>query len=1729
MRTTAVPELIDQAIDRVAEGSSEPTGGKWLEYLTADIAPHIREWDIDHTYLWSEWPERPTDQDIGIDVVAIRRSDGEHIAIQCKSRKLDEHGRGSPINKVEFDSFASTSSGDLWAERWIVTNGDVPLGFNVKPILEMTDKPVKMVNIASDLQQQRDAFVNEECPHCQPNPEGEERQQSRSCMQNEAVSESVRILQEHERSSSGGLPEGQARGRIILPCGTGKTRISLRIVEELTPPGQLSIVLCPSIALVAQLRREYLQHAVKDLRALAVCSDETAGYDPKKENTRNTAEDPTADSSNVSASEVKGKVTTNSAEIAQWIREGFDSEQVSVIFGTYQSGSRVAEALKETGVTAKVLIADEAHRTAGLRRKRSAKNGAVSQAEQRIRDFTLCHDNDAFPATYRIYQTATPRIYDTRRVNQDRASDWIVRTMDDETVFGVELYRKSYVEAVRNGWLADYRIIAVGVNGPDAYHIANTLAGENKGTGSNRLTSTHFLRGLAFSLAMGGATQDSEQGTVAIKSCIAFMNTTGKSNNMQAALQTQAVRKWVQDWLDDNQVEQKAAHYTLEHLEAKHNVTARDNAKVRLAEATSEQPHGVLNVGIFGEGTDSPSLSAVAFLEARKSPIDVIQAVGRAMRTSEGKEMGYIICPIVIPANADPEQWLSTSDKEEGWQELGQILLALRAHDQRIEENLAELLHLHIPKPPEVVRTLIAIASGEDKRIQYREHQGAPGEAQAAVERVLEGKSTLIKEFRSISEEPPAPDPALDEPAVGIADNSLPLIYDQNREGATQDPGVVHETKPMLSPSPGRGTAQPPANEPVEMTQIVSGKGDYDGAIELRMDTVARTKAAPDGTRGPVDFRKSKDKARDMINKGEGVRLTPTKDKAPRPTRDERMDQAFFRQLKLSGLEDQGNAISMNLLSKSGLVDNRVVRDLNILETSVKEAAHHLREDQLQPVLDQHFMLDNLDEKAQKAIKEGKAADGCVTAALLLMNAAMLHQRIASGRWLTGISDLSEIKHDVNIVRTVRQEWERIMRRDFHPVLEPAVEVIDAVERTGRLAGLERALRHLTAEAERIAETYADMGSDHAGPLFNKVMGNQSSDGAFFTRPVAASIAARLTLDACGDVDWTNPDVWRAHKTVDLACGSGTLLAATLTDMKRRAREQGAGEKQIADLQRIAVEDTIKGLDINPISLQLAASQLTAGNHEIRYRNMGLHLMPYGPRQDDPSRVSVGTLEMLGQKAIVPRDNQMDLTDDKIASQSIGSQRDDIELEDAVDAAKDARIVIMNPPFTNRAKMGEKFPKVIQEALRSRTDTMERALLRADPDLMGFADKNSIMPLFVALADYCVNRQDAVVTMIEPTIALSAPSGRKERQVLAHRYHIHTVLTFHQPRQLNISQGRTDAHESIIVAKRYKGKKPATRFINLDRMPRDEGDVQDLHNALISCTQGIVPNGWGNVSYWPNKFIEIGDWTPAIWRSLELAQMGSRLENNTQMNRMNDYGMTPKKTGPNIKAAEISRDKTGLPREIPIMGSKGSESQKKIEASPDRYWIPTSDIGERELEKAGNLLVTFGQNQGTGRLTAVVSENKHVGTGWMPVSNATVDESKATAIFLNSTAGRIQIMRNAGKAINFPIYNPKAYANIRIPDIKDDRIRRILADCWEDTKDIVVPQFRDGECEVRRLWDEAVAEAMGWDPTELTRLRLLLHQEPHVRGLGYGQYGDEVEEQEWDEEGEPLETEQGQY
>ena len=130
--------------------------------------------------------------------------------------------------------------------------------------------------------------------------------------------------------------------------------------------------------------------------------------------------------------------------------------------------------------------------------------------------------------------------------------------------------------------------------------------------------------------------------------------------------------------------------------------------------------------------------------------------------------------------------------------------------------------------------------------------------------------------------------------------------------------------------------------------------------------------------------------------------------------------------------------------------------------------------------------------------------------------------------------------------------------------------------------------------------------------------------------------------------------------------------------------------------------------------------------------------------------------------------------------------------------------------------------------------------------------------------------------MINPTIALSSTSGLKERQILAERFHIHTVLTCHQPGNINMSQN-TSINESIVVMRRHSaGTRPPTRFIHLDKMPVDEGEVEDLHRCLQECDLGQMSNGWGEVSQWAAERMEDGDWSPAIWRSPELAEAATR-------------------------------------------------------------------------------------------------------------------------------------------------------------------------------------------------------------------------------------------------------------
>ena len=194
------------------------------------------------------------------------------------------------------------------------------------------------------------------------------------------------------------------------------------------------------------------------------------------------------------------------------------------------------------------------------------------------------------------------------------------------------------------------------------------------------------------------------------------------------------------------------------------------------------------------------------------------------------------------------------------------------------------------------------------------------------------------------------------------------------------------------------------------------------------------------------------------------------------------------------------------------------------------------------------------------------------------------------------------------------------------------------------------------------------------------------------------------------------------------------------------------------------------------------------------------------------------------------------------------------------------------------------------------------------------------------------------------------------------------------------------------------------------------------------------------------------------------------------------------------------------PAGFPILSSKGAEGQQRIEAVPDQIWAWTRPGRSPILDKAGYLLLIAGQRTSTARLTAVASSERYVGQGWMPVTGVSVVQAKAVAVFINATPGRILLASTPSNTLEFPDYTPEIYFNFPIPDIADTRIVDTLAACWEETRNVIVPQFRDGYTEVRQRWDAAVCDALGWDINEISELGKLLAEEPRVRGQGLGQW-----------------------
>ena len=424
------------------------------------------------------------------------------------------------------------------------------------------------------------------------------------------------------------------RGQLIMACGTGKTLTALWIAEALK--SDTVLVLLPSLLLLSKTLAEWLTHSKEPFSYLPVCSDDTVAK----------SEDTIA----LSTSELSFPSTTDTDAIAKFIK----SSGRKIIFSTYQSSPKIAEAFKAMHLEPlDLIIADEAHRCAG-------KVGSA---------YSTVLDNDQIPAAKRLFMTATPKVYQAHFKKQAADSGVDVVSMDDHEVFGPVQHKLSFGEAIEQDLLTDYQVVVVGVDNPRySEMIAERRLVQTESDVQSDAQSFASHIGLAKAMK-----------TYDLKRVISFHSRVSAAKDFANKLPD------VIDWMPEES--RPDGELLTGYVSGAMPTNERSRNLRALGEIDLNQRYVLSNARCLSEGVDVPALDGVAFIDPRNSEIDIVQAVGRAIRLSKGKAIGSIVIPVFIEDHDDPDEVLNSSPFKKVWA----VVNALRSHDEGLGEQLDQL------------------------------------------------------------------------------------------------------------------------------------------------------------------------------------------------------------------------------------------------------------------------------------------------------------------------------------------------------------------------------------------------------------------------------------------------------------------------------------------------------------------------------------------------------------------------------------------------------------------------------------------------------------------------------------------------------------------------------------------------------------------------------------------------------------------------------------------------------------------------------------------------------------------------------------------------------------------------------------------------------------------------------------------------------------------------------
>lgn len=632
-------ELVNQIDENIEQQRDRGTAFEKLAVAYLENEPAFKNKYSD-VWMLNEVPEEYhiSKQDTGVDIVARDRATGKLTAVQAKYYR-------SKINKKNIDSFLAEVGKDYYSDGIIVTSTN-DWNKNAKNATEYLTKEISVVGLS----QLQNANFDWQLFDFNSRNNLTMKPKKLRDYQKEAIKKSLDYFKTNRR------------GKLVMAPGTGKTFTSLKIAEALfNEKGGNNynvLYLVPSIQLLSQTLFNWNSDKSNEIEmvSFSVVSD-------KKATKKKQGED------DLSARDVGFPATTNVNELManyNSIRET-SSKTMTVVFSTYQSIDVIHDAQEAGYPEFDLIIADEAHRTTG-----AAKLGEDSM-------FTKVHSDKNVAGNLRLYQTATPKVYGPDAKKKAESNSIELSSMDDEEKYGKEIFRLGFGDAVSRGYLTDYKVSVLAVN----ENYVNKNMQKIMSSDENELKTSDIGKIIGIWNAM--TKRNGMNGAITgapMKRAIAFTDTIKHSE--QVAKEFNNV---VNDYLG-KQAEDSFS-VDVHHVDGGLNALEKKSQLDWLAGSIPENQARVLsNVRFLTEGIDVPNLDAIIFMSPKKSQVDIVQAVGRIMRRYEGKEYGYIILPIVIDANEDPAAAL---DNNKNYQEVWQVLNALRSIDERFEAEINKL------------------------------------------------------------------------------------------------------------------------------------------------------------------------------------------------------------------------------------------------------------------------------------------------------------------------------------------------------------------------------------------------------------------------------------------------------------------------------------------------------------------------------------------------------------------------------------------------------------------------------------------------------------------------------------------------------------------------------------------------------------------------------------------------------------------------------------------------------------------------------------------------------------------------------------------------------------------------------------------------------------------------------------------------------------------------------